>query len=301
MVRNMNKQYHNKHSPCSVCNGHSTMPRHQGIRCYGYTFTGENGDMIAMCTRENYAGLLQAGETGAFAHRLSAKCKCGNPHGTYIEPTIKTPTITDEQKNEMAMEIWRDSISIEGTHAHGYLRARGITMNLSDTFRYHSCLHDFGSNAGWPTLVSGVRVWPLNQVVAIHRTYLDHDQHGVPCKAPIAQPKKRLGIAKGGAVRIGADPHNFLILTEGIEDALSIHQDLESPVWAVMGTHFASVIIPSSVRNICLASDSDPDGLEASSRAARYLTEQGLKVTISTPLNGAKDFNEMLLLQGAKL
>jgi len=292
------KVAHTRYYPCPICGGASSDPKRIGRRCYGFSFTGETGDHVAMCTREEYAGSLNAGESGAFAHTLNKHCYCGSNHQDHRYHSFDTPkhVISGDRNREIALDIWRECLSIEGTMAMKYLNERGIDIPLPDDYRYHPCLHDVESSTGWGALVCAVRIWGLENVKGIHRTYIDHDALGRAVKAPIGSPKKRLGEAKGGAVRIGAEPAEELIVTEGIEDALSIHQESGKSVWAIMGTHYSATIYPSTLKRLTICTDADEDGLKGAHRSAARLVADGLKVLISTPLGGAKDFNEQLNL-----
>jgi hypothetical protein len=55
---------------CGVCGGHADLPRHQGVRCFGFT-----DGAWCHCSRAEYAGRLRLNTaSGTFAHRLAG---CG--------------------------------------------------------------------------------------------------------------------------------------------------------------------------------------------------------------------------------
>lgn len=65
-------------NPCPVCGGHDRAPRGQGERCFG--FVSKNREW-AHCTREEYAGTLAPHRgSGAFIHKLTGECRCGERH-----------------------------------------------------------------------------------------------------------------------------------------------------------------------------------------------------------------------------
>jgi DNA-binding MarR family transcriptional regulator len=71
-------QRHTRRNPCPICEGHETLRRHRGERCYG--FTSEDG-RSAFCTHDDYAGDLRPhAATNAYMHRLDGPCGCGRQH-----------------------------------------------------------------------------------------------------------------------------------------------------------------------------------------------------------------------------
>ena len=84
------------------------------------------------------------------------------------------------------------------------------------------------------------------------------------------------------------------MLTEGVEDALTIHVVTGATVWATLGAgNFATVQIPPSVREIVLAIDADDAGRKAAANAADRFAREGRRCLIAEP-PGAKDFNDIL-------
>lgn len=65
--------------PCPICGGYDRVPRGKGVRCFGY-FSDDSE--WAHCTRGEHAGEIQPSDTsGAYPHRLTSPCKCGQQHG----------------------------------------------------------------------------------------------------------------------------------------------------------------------------------------------------------------------------
>lgn len=76
-------QPHTAERPCPICQGHDKLPKHRGIRCFG--FISEDGD-YAHCTRDELAGPLEQHPSArTYAHRLTGDCKCGTSHGERAE------------------------------------------------------------------------------------------------------------------------------------------------------------------------------------------------------------------------
>ena len=75
--------------PCPVCGGHAHLPQGQSVRCFG--FRSDDGQ-YAHCTREEYAGTLSPGDSGAYGHRLVGDCRCGARHSSPRPASLATPT-----------------------------------------------------------------------------------------------------------------------------------------------------------------------------------------------------------------
>lgn len=75
-------------NPCPICGGHNRGVKGTGSRCYGYL---SEDDAAAFCTRTELAGtLIEAGNSGAYAHKLRGECRCGSQHS----PKLASPSQT---------------------------------------------------------------------------------------------------------------------------------------------------------------------------------------------------------------
>jgi hypothetical protein len=102
-----------------------------------------------------------------------------------------------------------------------------------------------------------------------------------------------LGPCRGAAVRL-APAGPFLAVAEGIESALSYMQLAGLPTWAALSAGgIRSLILPDEVREIIIATDSDPVGVLATRAAARRWVAEGRRVSIARPPLGV-DFNDIL-------
>src|SRR5262245_45061065 len=186
------------------------------------------------------------------------------------------------QNSRRAFGIWLKAQEIEGTRADIYLQARGL--NLADLprgprggDRYPSLLRyipnekhisDTGAVTYWPCMVAGC-VDPAGKVRAIHRTWLERDGSD---KAPVEPPRKCwpasgglvIPIWRGGSglsVReaIANGLRETLVLTEGIEDALTVA--LAAPqyrVWAAISLgNFGKVTVPDCIDGIIIHRQSE--------------------------------------------
>ena len=108
--------------------------------------------------------------------------------------------------------------------------------------------------------------------------------------------KSRLifGACKGSAVRL-MEASEKLALCEALEDALSIMQCTDWPVWACAGTSgLRAVQIPPHVREVMICADRDAAGAAAAKDLSARLVSEGKRVRIATPPAPYKDFNQLL-------
>jgi putative DNA primase/helicase len=198
----------------------------------------------------------------------------------------RTP-LTDFQRTELALRLWREAKPAANTLVGRYLSARGIKLGPPPSIRFAPNLkHPTGSYL--PAMIAGVQ-GPDRKLVAIHRTFLATDGSGKACIEPA---KMALGPIRGGAVRL-ARAGDTLVLCEGIETGLSILQATNLPVWVALGTSNLSAIeVPDSTEEIIIAVDADPAGEKAAQQAAARFARSGFGVRIARPVAG--DFNDVL-------
>ena len=190
-----------------------------------------------------------------------------------------------------ARRMWNFSQPISGTLANRYLKiARGINIELPSSLRYHSTLrHPSGSSH--PAMLACVENHE-GRFVGVHRTWLDATEASL--KAPVKPQKAALGNISGGAIRLSARLSDTVVLSEGIEDGLSIVEATGLTVWAVAGTSgLRSVRLPDCVCSVIIAGDNDTPGRAAVHVAAMRLHSEGRNVRIAFPPAG-KDFNDLL-------
>jgi putative DNA primase/helicase len=121
---------------------------------------------------------------------------------------------------------------------------------------------------------------------------------GTAAAKPRIEPQKMtLGPVHGGAVRLGPLAESILV-TEGIETALSVMQVMNMTAWAALSAiGIANLELPSTVREVTLCIDGDQVSEDAAAKASRRWLLQGLQVRIARPPPN-KDFNDMLMESG---
>lgn len=244
----------------------------QRFQCFG---CGASGDVLDFVQRLHNVGLRDAADmlTGGYA------------------PTVDvTPLPANDQGDRLdeARAIWRDSEPTQGTVVETYLRWRGLHLPIPPTIRFARLR--YGTNGReYPCLVAAVS-GPDNKLSGIQRTYLADDGRG---KAGMKKPKLSLGRVSGGAIRL-APAAAKLIACAGVEDGLTLQQELGLAVWAATGdTLISAMRFPETVRAVAVGGDADASGRAAADKAARAFAERGIETRVFFPVD-ANDFNAEL-------
>ena len=244
----------------------------QRFFCFG---CGAGGDVFDYLKRAHGIGLREA----------VAKLEGGNlPKG--VQPTMPPPPKRNTRIE--AISIWRSAGPIQGTPAEAYLRNRGLDLPLPESLRFARL--PYGHGRSLPCLIALI-VDAENKIGGVQRTFVAEDGLG---KADVPAPKLSLGRIAGGAIRL-APAAASLIVTGGLEDGLTLQQELGLAVWAATGEgNMAKVAMPQTVGSVIIGADRDTIGNDHARRAAATFTSQGRLVRIIRPQLGFKDFNDEL-------
>jgi hypothetical protein len=282
---NLGGKWHHKYgaAPCPVCQS----GRHKAQNALTIA-DGRNGGLVLDCKKS----------ACAFLDILAA---AGVTSGSYKSPDPETLAKREaeqlkeaERRAAQALAIWKESLPIDGTLAETYLRGRGITCALPKSLRFHpQCWH--GATAKrYPAMVAAVQG---NRLAAVHRTYLQADGSG---KADIEPAKMMLGATAGAAVRL-TEAQVALVVSEGIETALSLSSGLLSApaaVWAALSASgMRGLSLPPQAGQLTIASDGDAAGREAASALAARADALGWQVTL-LPAPEGLDWNDVLMMNG---
>jgi phage/plasmid primase-like uncharacterized protein len=211
-------------------------------------------------------------------------------------PIATAADTSQAQKREWALNLWRDAQPAVGTVVERYLAARGISLRDEMPIRFlpdHLC-RDSGKR--WPVMVA-LMVDSAGMPQAIHRTFIARDGRG---KAPIATPRKTLGMVAGAAVRL-APVADRLVIGEGIETSISAGLMLKAPAWAAISAPNLEfkLTLPASIREIIVAADHDGPGLKAAKAALARWRGEGRVVKIARPQKPGEDFNDLWRSRGS--
>jgi hypothetical protein len=232
-----------------------------------------------------------------------------------------------EQKRRRAYARFLEATAdVKGTPVERYLLGRGLDLGRlpfpTGAIRYHPSLWNQESGRRWPAMVAPI-VGADGRFLAAHRTWLDVRSDGHVTKAPLDRPKKVLGRYAGGTIRLWhglrvdpktgeirkgvplakAKPGAWVDMTEGIEDGLTVaiaEPELRILV-GVSVSNWGSIKLPDQVEGVCLWRQRDPPGSEAErgfNRVVENFVNQGKRVRLVLPPEGAKDANEVVQ-QGA--
>lgn len=244
------------------------------FHCFG---CGASGDVLDFIQRLHGVQLREA------ADMLTG----GDLPSVHIAPA---PVIQAVDRLPEAKAIWRNAVDAHGTPVETYLRSRGLILPIPESIRCASLRYGT-TGPEMPVLVAAVASAD-HKLVGIQRTYLKPDGSG---KAEVSKPKLSLGRVSGGAIRC-APPARCLILCEGLEDALTLQQEIGLSVWCAAGASMLpSMILPAGVEEVAIGGDADEAGKSATQRAAETFARRGLRVRVFFPTPPHKDFNEELM------
>lgn len=188
-----------------------------------------------------------------------------------------------------ALEIWRQAVPIKGTPAETYLRSRRLICRLPESLRFARLRYGKRGSL-YPCLVALIASAD-HRATGIQRTYLNEAGTG---KANVPKQKLSLGRVRGGAIRL-APPGGRLVVCEGLEDGLTLQQELGIATWVAAGVgNLRTLELPIGVRSVIVGADTDSSGLAGARAAAERFAAQGREVRVIRPYDGFKDFNDEL-------
>jgi DNA primase len=205
-------------------------------------------------------------------------------------PTVAPQPLPQEKERDTTAEaigVWRAAGPIAGSPAEAYLWSRGLDLRLPESLRFARL--KYGSRT-LPCLVALIAT-EANKIGGVQRTFVKEDGTG---KADVPAPKLSLGRIRGGAIRL-APAARELIVTGGLEDGLTLQQELGQAVWAATGEgNMASMVLPPGVSSVTIGADRDASGDFHAKRAGEAFAMQGRSARIIRPMPGFKDFNSEL-------
>lgn len=259
--------------------------------CFGCGWSGDVLDFVQQACRVKLLGAIEMLDSGALREleqqRAPAKPK------TDMRP--------------VAQRIVNGSAPILGTPAEAYLRWRGITMDLPHTLRFARLAPPKINGNGLlaangpgplPALIAIVTD-PAGALIGLQRTYLTEDGRKAATVPTATDPKPKvkysLGNVIGGSIQLGP-PAASMLVTEGLEDGLTLAQALGRSVWVAAGTSMMPQMTFADVtRAIVIGADGDQAGDVAAAKAAAAFTALGLATRIMRPNPPYKDFNAELM------
>lgn len=246
--------------------------------------TGEGGgDPVSL-----YAYLFTGGRQGAAARALDGGRIAVRPVGAAKVAKAANLNADEVRRIARARAIYAAAGRIGGA-AEAYLISRALRPAPAWT-RLRTASLRFPDAGEHPAIVAPV-TGAGGALEGIQRTFLT----AAGRKLPVPDPKLSLGRVRGGAIRL-ADQSAELVLCEGLEDGLSLVQELPGAnVWAAPGAGMlAALCLPPIVSSVIIAADNDAAGDQAARRAAERFASEGRRVRIMRPDPAYKDWNDQL-------
>lgn len=243
------------------------------FHCFG---CGASGDVFDFLGRVHGVGLRQAADMLAGGELPS------------VEYAPVAANETGDRLDEVR-SIWRNAVPAKGTLVETYLRSRGLHLPIPETIRFAQRRYGM-RGPEHPVLVAAVSSID-GTLSGIQRTYLAADGTG---KLAVAKPKLSLGRVSGGAIRL-APLTASLVVCEGLEDGLTLQQELGVAVWCAAGASMLPAMrFPDIVQSITIGGDADDAGRAAVRKAGAAFSERGISTRAFFPVD-ASDFNAELM------
>lgn len=260
--------FHNERSP-----SFTIFAGGERFYCFG---CGASGDVLDYVGRSQGVGLREA----------AALLGGGDLPSVHVAPL---PVDEGADRIEEARAVWRAAMPVGGTLAENYLRHRGLHLPIPASIRFASLRYG-KSGPAHPALIAAVASVD-DKLVGIQRTYLNAAGTG---KAAVPKPKLSLGRVSGGAIRL-APCTASLVVCEGLEDGLTLQQELGQAVWVAAGASILpNMLFPAGVRSVAIGGDADDPGRAAVLKAGEAFALRGITARGFFPVN-AKDFNDELM------
>jgi DNA primase len=273
---------------CPACGGRDRFSiniRKQVFNCRG---CGQGGDVISLVQFLDGSDFPNAVATLAGGEPVK-------PRREPRQPNIRTKQDSEvedyeREQRDKARRLYRASRPATGTVVEAYLRSRGITLAPS-TLRF---LPPFKSERHPAMLVPyglpqehepGIIEIPVEAITAVQLTLLKPNGSG---KADIKKPgSNKLTIGSPAGMPMVLAPMNDLLglaITEGVEDALSVHQATGLGAWASGGWPFMPKLIAAIERVIpdcvTICADADLAGQRGALELADQIDRLGIEVLI---------------------
>jgi putative DNA primase/helicase len=199
-----------------------------------------------------------------------------------------------ERRKRFALKIWADCIDPRGTLAERYLRDHR-ELELPDNvaysvIRFHAGLrYEIGKYL--PGMVCLLRDIKTDEPCGIHRTFLDR-------YTGKKIDRRMLGVAKGAAIKLDAEPSTTLTIGEGVETVLAARAAGFTPAWA-LGSSGSVRCFPvlKHLRELTILQENDATSRRDVNSCSRSYLQTRRPVNIIEPKIG-NDFNDCWKARG---
>ena len=195
------------------------------------------------------------------------------------------PTTQDDYKVKRLRTLEETLVPMGFTKAHEYLKKRGIKdKSIPENTIYFEKISN---------LLCHKITNLFDEVIGYQTFQIDSRMNKI-------KPPKIFGSCKGGKTPLTNTGSTQLILVEGLEDGLTLHQTFLAQkqirdIWVMIGTsNFMNVEIPSYIRKITLVLDNDEAGHKVFEKAKERFSLMNLGISRILPDAEYKDFNDQL-------
>jgi hypothetical protein len=257
------------YAACPRCSHTRSLP-HQKLKCLGVT-VDQQGVSFG-CNHCAWTG-------GGFYAR-----------GEFREPAAQDHKSDhhEQLQRQKARRMWNYSLPATGTIVETYLRSRAITVPIPATVRF---LRPYKREQRPAMIVPfcipsepepGVLAVHQLIIAGVHLTLLKPDGSG---KADVEPNKLTIGPSRGVPLVLAPVNDSYgLAITEGIEDALSVHQMTGLGAWAAGAASRLLALadtVPNYVECVTLLIDDDDIGRCNGDQLGRLLVARGIEVHIA--------------------
>jgi hypothetical protein len=198
--------------------------------------------------------------------------------GRTASQPVKGSSEYERCQHEKAAWLWSQRRPIISSIAETYLRSRGITCPLPPTLgflppskpEHHPAMI---AAFGLPDELEPGQLGKPRNVNAVHLTLLKADGTG---KADVDKPKLMVGSAKLPIVLAPPNDLLGLAITEGVEDALTVHQATGLGVWAAGAAGrmpALAEVVPDYIEAVTIFAHDDPAGRNGARALAEALAK----------------------------
>lgn len=274
----------NRTGPCPQCGGRNRFAvstKKQVFNCRG---CGNKGDVIAL------KQFLDGDSFREAVEELSGERPSNDSVRLRIVPSVEHKDDIEEyerQQHGKAKYLFRVSVPSSGSPVENYMLSRGITPPLPTTVRFLPALKPEHCPAmlipfGLPREPEpGVLDISEDEVVAVQLLLLKSDGSG---KADV-DPNKITIASPAGMPMVLAPANDLLsiVITEGVEDALSVHRATGLGAWASGGWSAMpklAATVPEYVEAVTVYADADEGGQRGARELAEALAGRGIEVFV---------------------
>jgi len=214
---------------------------------------------------------------GLIEYCATQACVASSAHSRCPAPGIPTPKpkkpdLSPEDRTQIALRIWSQSVPLQDTLGWRYFtERRGLHIGLLD---------DLGHVLRWyerDKAIIGLMTTPIGNVpCGIHRTHLNPD----------GTKRERKMLGRQGVIKLSPDEQvtEGLGLCEGVEDGLSLLLLGWAPIWAASCAGAIKTFpVLSGVESLTVFSDYDEVGMNAAVTCCDRWEAAGRDVAIQEP------------------